>query len=51
MGFTTASYQNHIAQQSYGKFKVSYRPIGKSWFALSGEGNDQIFYENAILAP
>lgn len=48
-GFTTASYQNHIAQQSYGKFNVSYRPIGKSWFALSGEGNDQIFYEKVIF--
>ena len=49
-GFTTASYQNHIAQQSYGKFKVSYRPIGKCWFALSGEGNDQIFYEKVIFS-
>ena len=48
--FTTASYQNHIAQQSYGKFNVSYRPIGKSWFALSGEGNDQIFYEKVIFS-
>ena len=49
-GFTSASYQNHIAQQSYGKFKVSYRPIGKTWFALSGEGNDQIFYEKVIFS-
>lgn len=48
-GFTTASYQNHIAQQSYGKFNVIYRPIGKSWFALSGEDNEKIFYEKVIF--
>ena len=48
-GFTTASYQNHIAQQSYGTFNVTYRPIGKSWFALSGECNEKIFYEKVIF--
>jgi hypothetical protein len=49
-GFTPATYQDHVAQQSYGRFKVTYRPLGKSWFALSGEGNDQIFYEKVIFS-
>jgi hypothetical protein len=48
-GFTTASYQKHVAQQSYGTFNVTYRPIGKSWFALSGEGFEKIFYEKVIF--
>jgi hypothetical protein len=49
-GSTPASYQDHIAQQSYSRFKVSYRPIGKTWFALSGEGNGEIFYEKVIFS-
>jgi hypothetical protein len=49
-GFTTAAYQDHIAQQSYGSFKVTDRPIGKSWFALSGENNEEIFYEKVIFS-
>jgi hypothetical protein len=48
--FTPATYQDHVAQQSYGRFKVTYRPLGKSWFALSGQGNDQIFYEKVIFS-
>jgi hypothetical protein len=49
-GLTTAQYQDHIAQQSYGKFKVADRPKGKSWFALSGENNEKIFYEKVIFS-
>ena len=47
--FTPAGYQDHLAVQSYGKSKVTYRPLGKSWFALSGEGNGEIFYEKVIF--
>jgi hypothetical protein len=49
-GFTTAAYQDHVAQQSYGRFKVTDRPKGKSWFALSGENNEEIFYEKVIFS-
>jgi len=48
--FTSAGYQDHLAQQSYGKYNVTYRPLGKSWFALSGEGNGEIFYEKVIFS-
>ena len=49
-GSTPAAYQDHVAQQSYSRFKVTYRPIGKTWFALSGEGNGEIFYEKVIFS-
>ena len=48
--FTTAAYQNHVAQQAYGTFKVTDRPISKSWFSLSGESNEEIFYEKVIFS-
>lgn len=48
--FTPAGYQDHLALQSYGKSKVTYRPLGKTWFALSGEGNGEIFYEKVIFS-
>ena len=49
-GITPAAYQDHVARQSYGKFKVTYRPRGRSWFALSGEGDGKIFYEKVIFS-
>ena len=48
--FTPTGYQDHLALQSYGKSKVTYRPLGKTWFALSGEGNGEIFYEKVIFS-
>jgi hypothetical protein len=47
---TPTEYQEHVAQQSYGRFKVTYRPVGKTWFVLSGEGNGEIFYEKVIFS-
>ena len=49
-GFTPVAYQDHVARQSYGKFKVTYRPLGRSWFVLSGEGDGKIFYEKVIFS-
>ena len=49
-GFTLGAYQDHVARESYGKYKVTYRPLGKSWFALSGEGDGKIFYEKVIFS-
>jgi hypothetical protein len=49
-GSTPAAYQAQVAQQSYGKFNVTYRPVGKTWFALSGVGNGEIFYEKVIFS-
>jgi len=49
-GSTPAAYQDHVAKQSYGRFRVTYRPVGKTWFALSGEANGEIFYEKVIFS-
>jgi hypothetical protein len=49
-GFTAATYQAHIARQSYGNYKVTYKPIGRTWFVLSGEGDGKVFYEKVMLS-
>ena len=49
-GMTPAAYQDYVARESYGKFKVTYRPLGRSWFVLSGEGDGKIFYEKVIFS-
>ena len=48
-GFSPASYQAHVARQSYGSFKITYRPMGKTWFVLSGDGDGKIFYEKVMF--
>ena len=49
-GFTAATYQAHIARQSYGNYKITYRPIGRTWFVLSGEGDGKVFYEKVMFS-
>jgi hypothetical protein len=49
-GFTPLSYQTYVAQNSYADYRISYRRLGGSWFALSGEGNGKIFYEKAMFS-
>ena len=49
-GFTPGAYQDHVARESYGNYKVTFRPLGKSWFALSGEDDAKIFYEKVIFS-
>lgn len=49
-GSTPAAYQDYIARNSYGSFKVTYRPLGETWFVLSGEGDGKIFYEKVIFS-
>jgi len=49
-GFTPRSYQTYLAQNSYSGYRISYRRLGGSWFALSGEGNGKIFYEKAMFS-
>ena len=45
-----ARYQEHLAQNSYATFQVTYAPRGVSWFALSGRGNGKIFYEKVMFS-
>jgi hypothetical protein len=49
-GFSPGSYQAHVARQSYGNFRITYQPMGKTWFALSGEGDGKIFYEKVMFS-
>jgi hypothetical protein len=48
--FTPASYQSYVAHNSYADYRIGYHRLGGSWFALSGEGNGQIFYEKAMFS-
>jgi hypothetical protein len=47
---TPNSYQDYIAKQSYADYSITYRRSGDSWFVLSGEGNDKIFYEKVMFS-
>ena len=49
-GYSPASYQRYVAQRSYGSFPVTYAPLGRSWFALSGERDGKIFYEKVMFS-
>ena len=49
-GFTVATYQSHLARQSYGNYKITYRPMGRTWFVLSGEGDGKVFYEKVMFS-
>jgi hypothetical protein len=49
-GFTPRSYQSYVAQNSYSGYRISYSRLGGSWFALSGDGNGNIFYEKAMFS-
>ncbi|HEU0058860.1 MAG TPA: hypothetical protein VFR19_03200 [Hyphomicrobiaceae bacterium] len=48
--FTPASYQSYVARHSYADYRIGYRRLGGSWFALSGEKDGQIFYEKAMFS-
>lgn len=49
-GFTPATYQDYIARQSYGEYEITYRPKGRTWFVLSGEGDGKVFYEKVMFS-
>jgi hypothetical protein len=49
-GHTIASYMNFIRRDSYADYPVSYAPRGQTWFVLSGESSQNIFYEKVIFS-
>ena len=49
-GRSPAAYQNYIASHSYASYHIDYRPLGATWFVLSGEGNGKIFYEKVMFS-
>ena len=42
---TPHSYISYVASRSYAAYRITYRKVGPSWFAISGETNGWIFYE------
>lgn len=48
--FVPATYQKHVARESYGNYTIGYRKLGRSWFVLSGEGDGKIFYEKVMFS-
>ena len=49
-GLTPATYQDHIARQSYSNYQITYRPSGTTWFVLSGKGDGKVFYEKVMFS-
>ena len=49
-GHSVASYMDLIRRQSYSDYEVSYAPRGQTWFVLSGENSDKVFYEKVMFS-
>jgi len=49
-GHTVTSYMNFIRRDSYSKYSVSYAPRGQTWFVLSGENSQNVFYEKVMFS-
>jgi hypothetical protein len=45
-----AQYQTYVATRSYAGFQVQYRPLGQTWFVLSGQGEGKTFYEKVMFS-
>jgi hypothetical protein len=43
--YKPAGYFEYIASTSYAGYDITYRKIGPTWFAISGEKDGRIFYE------
>ena len=49
-GFDPESYKQYIARKSYAEYRISYRPMGGSWFVLSGDTQTRMFYEKVMFS-
>lgn len=47
---TVASYMNHIRRESYSGYDIDYAPMGQTWFVLSGENDQNVFYEKVMFS-
>jgi hypothetical protein len=48
-GHTVVSYMNHITRKSYSGYNIDYAPRRRTWFVLSGENDQNVFYEKVIF--
>jgi hypothetical protein len=49
-GHTVASYMNYIRRESYSGYDIDYAPRGQTWFVLSGENDQNVFYEKVMFS-
>jgi hypothetical protein len=49
-GHSVASYMTFIRRESYPNFPVQYAPRGQTWFVLSGESSESVFYEKVMFS-
>jgi hypothetical protein len=49
-GHSVASYMNYIRRESYSDYDIDYAPRGQTWFVLSGENNQNVFYEKVMFS-
>ena len=49
-GHTVASYMSYIRRTSYANYKLDYAPRGQTWFVLSGENGQNVFYEKVMFS-
>jgi hypothetical protein len=47
---TVASYMNFIRRESYSGYNIDYAPRGQTWFVLSGENDQNVFYEKVMFS-
>jgi len=49
-GHTVPSYMNYIRTESYSGYDIDYAPQGQNWFVLSGENDQNVFYEKVMFS-
>jgi hypothetical protein len=49
-GFSVQSYMNFIRGKSYSGYDIDYAPRGQTWFVLSGENDQNVFYEKVMFS-
>jgi hypothetical protein len=49
-GHTVASYMHYIRRESYSGYDIDYAPRGQTWFVLSGENDQNVFYEKVMFS-
>jgi hypothetical protein len=47
---TVASYMSYIRRESYSGYDIDYAPRGQTWFVLSGENDQSVFYEKVMFS-
>jgi hypothetical protein len=49
-GHSIQSYMDLIRRESYSGYDLDYAPRGQTWFVLSGENDQNVFYEKVMFS-